>query len=114
TGLTTSVTGGSGTNLSLNFSTLKTMQDLAEFINAQPGYTASLPTDINPSLNPGEVLDRVTGVGICSTGSAITAGKLFGDAWTLFDHFQRFSGLVSATRDSFVGLPDEVSPKAFL
>lgn len=111
--LTTSVTGGAGAALNINFSEIQTLSDLADFINAQAGYTCSLPTAVNPALSP-SALDRVTGIGICSSGAGLTPGKLKADAYSVFDHFDRFSGLVDAERTSYLGLPDELTPKQFL
>lgn len=111
--LVTSVTGGSGSALNISFNDIKTLSDLAEFINSQTGYTCSLPTVINPSLSP-SVLDRVTGIGICSGAASLTPGKLKADSWSTFDHFDRFSGLMNVEETTHLGLPDEITPKQFL
>lgn len=111
--LVTAVTGGTGVALSLAFSTFKTLNDLAEYINSQTGYTASVPAGVNGAQSPA-VLDRVTTKGICSTFAGLKPGQLKADAFAFADYLDRFSSLVVAVRDSFLGLPDEVSPKTFL
>lgn len=111
--LTTTITGGGGASLNLAFTSFKKIKDLAEYINSQTGYTCSLPTEVNPSLSP-SVLDRVSAKGICSTGAGLTPGMLKADAYSFYIYLQNYSSLVTADRASYLGLPDEVSPKQFL
>jgi len=74
TALTTTVTGGSGANLSLDISNYATISDLADFINAQTGYKASVVAGSN-QLAPA-ALDKVSAIGICSTSATIKAGRI--------------------------------------
>lgn len=67
TTLSTTVAGGSGVNLSLNLAQFTTINDLAAYINAQPGYTASVGVAALGQL-PSIALDEVTA----------TAGTTFG------------------------------------
>lgn len=63
--LSTTVVGGSGSNLSINLDEYTTMADLAAFISSQAGYSA---TSIASSNNLSPVrLDEVTAVGIASS-----------------------------------------------
>ena len=57
TSLSTSVTGGSGANLTLNFSNYPTLSDLVGYINSQTGYTAAVATASVGQLSP-TILDQ--------------------------------------------------------
>jgi hypothetical protein len=65
--LSTTVVGGSGSNLSITLSNYVTLSDLADYINSQPGYSASVVA-VSTS-NSTSVLDAVSAIGICATGS---------------------------------------------
>lgn len=72
--LTTTVTGGSGANLSIEIAQYTTIANLAAFINSQTGYTAVCPPNAQ-QLAP-KALDQVTAIGICSTGAGLTPGRI--------------------------------------
>ena len=74
TTLTTTVTGGSGANLSIDLTQFQTVTDLADFINSQTGYKV-LATTAGVQLKPSD-LDKITAVEICSTGSNLRAGRI--------------------------------------
>jgi hypothetical protein len=74
TSLTTTVTGGSGTNLTIDMSQYRTVADLAGFINSQTGYTAAA-TPAGQQKAP-SALDVVTTIGIASTGSGLMPGRV--------------------------------------
>ncbi|CAK0741453.1 Tail sheath protein subtilisin-like domain-containing protein [Azospirillaceae bacterium] len=74
TTLSTSVSGGSGAALSIPLSQYNTISDLATFISAQTGYTAFCPSNAQ-QLRP-SALDKVTAIGICSTGSSLMPGRV--------------------------------------
>ncbi len=74
TAITTSVTGGSGANLSIDLSQYQTVSDLVDFINSQTGYKA-LATTAGVQLKPSD-LDKVTAIGICSTSSTVRPGRV--------------------------------------
>jgi len=59
TSLTTTVTGGSGANLTLNFSSYPTLSDLVGYINSQTGYMAAVGTTAVGQLSP-TILDQGT------------------------------------------------------
>jgi hypothetical protein len=63
--LSTSITGGSGANLSINLEEFTTLSSLATFINAQTGYTAQAVATASQASPV--ALDDVTAAGICST-----------------------------------------------
>jgi hypothetical protein len=50
TTLTTTVTGGNGSNLSINLSKFSTLADLASYINAQTGYVCSVSSTLYGQL----------------------------------------------------------------
>lgn len=72
--ITTAVTGGSGSNLSIPVGQFTTIGTLAAFINSQPGYSAAAAPAAN-SL-PVSSLDQVTAIGICSTAASIEPGRI--------------------------------------
>jgi hypothetical protein len=108
--LTTTVTGGSGANLSINMSQYKTVNDLASFISSQTGYTAvcaSGATQLAPST-----LDSVAAIGICSTGASLTPGRIKNSA-SAFQTVLATSPAVQFVATATAGLP-AVASAAFL
>lgn len=95
TQLTTSLTGASdgSVNLTVPFSTYSTLQELLNYINAQPGYTATAVTTNPYTFNPAQ-LDYVTAVNIKTTYSAYA--KLF----RVVEWVNANSALVKAARVS--------------
>jgi len=118
TGLSTTVTGGAGSNLNLTFSKYPTISDLCTFINAQPGYTCSVTTTLLGQKAP-TMLDEVSALGICSDFGNKT-GRLKVDAVTFFTNVQTLSsalqlGTTTATNIPAVsGLPAVVSATTYL
>ncbi len=83
TGLTTSVSGGSGANLAISFGSVEdpewpTLKDLADHINAQTGYTCTIGSAALGQKTPFH-LDEVSAVGICTTFGNAT-GRIKVDA----------------------------------
>lgn len=72
--LTTTVSGGPGSNLNIDIKQFATLQDLAAFIDAQPGYTAEATTE-GTNMKPMD-LDKVSGIGIAVSGTALMAGRI--------------------------------------
>lgn len=109
TTLSTSVTGGSGTDLSITLNQYTTVSELAAFINAQPGYTASA----SPSVTqlPPSALDQVSAIGIASSTSD-QPGRVKDSAYT-FQQILNTSIAVNFTPVATAGLPDP-SPLAYL
>lgn len=101
TTLTTSVTGGSGSNLSIQLSQYTTIAQLAAFIDAQPGYSASASS--SATQFPTSALDRVSAIGICSTG-AVQPGRVK-DSLYVFEQVMNTSTAVVFTNTAFAGLP---------
>lgn len=111
--LTTTVTGGSGANLSIQTSQFRTILDLATFINSQTGYTAvcaSLAQQLPPSA-----LDTVTAIGIDASGAGQTPGRVKNAAY----NFQ--TTMATSTAFTFTvgsngtaGLPNPMTNAAFL
>jgi hypothetical protein len=102
TTLTTTVTGGTGSNLSITLSQYTTISELAAFINAQPGYSASA----SPSVTqlPTSALDHVTAIGIASTAD-VQPGRVKDSAYT-FQQVLSTSTAVSFKPTAVAGLPD--------
>lgn len=105
-------TGGGASDLALNLSEYNTLLDLAEYINAQAGYSCSIPADINGGLPP-TVLDRVSTVGVCAGTAGLKSGKIKADSYSVQRWFDLNSQLVSVEQTTFLGFPDEVA-KTFL
>lgn len=103
TGLTTSVTGGSGANLTLVFSRYPTLNDLATYINSQTGYTCSLGSALLGQKSP-LMLDEVSAKGICSTfGNA--NGRIKIDAASFFDAVDTGSATVQLGTTTALNVP---------
>lgn len=113
TALTTSVTGGSGANLSLDLADYPTLADLASYIASQTGYTCSVGTAVLGTLPP-TALDDLSAVGICSTWGAAN-GRCKIDAFRLFDKISKESVLLQLqnadgdVEQASAGLPAPVS-----
>lgn len=110
TTLITSVTGGSGENLSVSLKSLVTIADLAGYINTKTGYTCSVGTTaLGQKLST--ALDRVSAAGICSTFGNPT-GRVKIDATVFFDAVQQNLGHVQLGTTTALnvraaaGLPD--------
>lgn len=113
--LSTTVIGGTGSNLSIILSEFVTISELADFINNQTGYTASAGSSAT-QLPPSSSLDQVTAVGIAVTNPALKSGRIKFDA---FDYSQRAneSSVVSFIGVANIGLPTQfpaASSKQFL
>ncbi len=111
----TTATGTGASSLSLTLASFNTLSDLASYIDAQTGYTCSIPSGINGSL-PTSVLDRVSAVGICASTTDLKPGQIKADSFEIQNWFNLNSQLTTISRDStigFVGLPD-AGAKAFL
>jgi hypothetical protein len=83
TALSTAVTGGSGGNLSITLADYADLNGLANFINAQTGYSCSISSAVLGTLPPTD-LDRVSAKGICSKWGAEN-GRIKVDAQKLFE-----------------------------
>jgi len=102
TTLTTTVTGGTGSNLSITLSQYTTISQLAAFINSQPGYSASAAPSAN-SL-PTSALDHVTAIGIASTEADTQPGRIKDSAYT-FQQQMNTSTALGFTPTATAGLP---------
>jgi hypothetical protein len=109
--LTTTVTGGSGANLSIALSQYSTIGTLATYISAQPGYSATALTSAQ-SLPP-SALDAVSAIGIASTGAGDQPGRVKDGAY----NFQ--TAMSTSTALEFVplatsGLPATMALPSYL
>lgn len=78
TTLSTVVTGGAGAALNIVLSQYATINDLAQFINSQPGYSCAAGSALGGQFSP-LALDEVTGAQIGNTNGALT-GRIKKDA----------------------------------
>lgn len=104
--LTTTVTGGSGGNLSINLSKISTISDLVTKINAETGYVAASGSTLQGQRSPG-VLDQMT-LDICSElGNA--PGRIKSDLWdlTVGDAGLANSILIEYAATATAGLPQD-------
>ena len=101
TTLTTAVTGGTGSNLSITLSQYTTIAQLAGFINSQPGYTASA----SPAATqlPTSALDQVTAIGI-ATSTESQPGRVKNSVYA-FQTQLNTSTAVGFTATAVKGLP---------
>jgi hypothetical protein len=113
TQLLTTVSGGSGSNLTLSLSNFRTLNDLAAYINAQTGYKASIPATVNGGLSP-TILDKVSAIGIASASGNESAGRIKADYYAVYRHVLANSSLIEVPASTTgKGLPDAMGP-AFL
>lgn len=109
--LTTTVTGGSGANLSIDLTQYTTVTDLATFISAQTGYTASATT-FGAQMQPRD-MDKVTAIGICASGAGLRPGRIKRSLKNFKDAIAT-SSAVDFEADEVEGLPTPMSVAAFL
>lgn len=100
--LTTTVTGGSGANQTINLSQIPTIKALSDLINSMAGYSASADTG-STSLSTA-VLDRVTAIGICSSGVSKQPGRVKKAAYS-FQKALSTSRYLSFSPTATAGLP---------
>lgn len=109
--LTTTVTGGSGSNLSIDLSQYSTVTDLAAFISAQAGYSAAA-TVAAAQMSPKD-LDKVTAIGICVSGSGLKAGRIKKSIKNFKDAIATSSAVEFVATD-VDGLPSPMASASFL
>jgi hypothetical protein len=109
--LTTTVTGGSGANLSLTLSNYKTVAVLASYIASQPGYSAAASPAAQQQ--PTSALDDVSAIGIASTGAGDMPGRVKNSLAT-FETVLGTSTALSFTATATAGLPAVMASPAFL
>ena len=109
--MTTAVTGGSGSNLSITLSQYPTIGALGSYISAQPGYTAS-PTTTSNSLPP-STLDEVSAIGIASTGAGDMPGQIKQSLYN-FEQAVSTTALVTFTATAIMGLPAPMAAFVYL
>jgi len=109
--LTTTVTGGSGANLSIQLNQYNTLADLASYISSQTGYTAS----VNPASTQTSpvMLDNVSAIGIASTEAALKPGRIKKGAANVEKQLSQ-SNVLDFIPTATAGLPDTMASKAFL
>lgn len=108
--LTTTVVGGSGANLAISLSDYRTVADLAAFIAAQTGYSASASASVQQSAP--SVLDEVTAQPIASTGS-VKPGRIK-NAASQWAKVVATSRAVAFTATAKAGLPAPMANAVFL
>jgi hypothetical protein len=111
TQLTTTVTGGSGANLTILLSQYSTLQAMADFINSQTGYSASV--EASSIQSPTSALDRVSAIGICSTAASLKPGRIK-KAMSNFKSAMATSQVLEFVQTDFDGLPTPMANFAFL
>lgn len=115
TTLTTTVTGGAGTNLSINLADFPTIADLATFISSQAGYSAA-PGTTTLGQQPSTALDRMTTT-LCGEW-ATRPGRIKIDAFRFFNKVSEDSLLVQlgtgTPARAAAGLPAPTASLAFL
>ncbi len=109
--MTTTVTGGSGANLSIDLTQYATVTDLAAFISAQAGYSA-VATTFGAQMSPRD-LDKVTAIGICVSGAGLKAGRIKKSLKNFKDAIAT-SSAVEFTATDVDGLPSPMASAAFL
>jgi hypothetical protein len=108
--LTTTVSGGAGSDLNLKLSDFKTLKELADLINSKAGYSCSVVLTL-AQASP-SVLDQVSDVGICTTTS-VDVCKLKKASYNFVSKVSQ-SSAVDFLATSFVGLPDLTESSIYL
>lgn len=109
--LTTTVTGGTGSNLSLKLADYTTLATLAAFINSQEGYTAI--ASVGSTQNAPSVLDQVSAIGIATTNANLRSGRVKKSV-SNFSLVLNQSSALSFEATAVAGLPAEMATNAFL
>ena len=109
--LTTTVTGGSGANLSVSLSTYKTIATLAAYIATQPGYSATAAP--SAQQQPPTALDDVIAIGIASTAPGDMPGRIK-DSLATFEAVMGTSIALNFTATATSGLPAVMASPVFL
>jgi len=110
--LTTSVTGGSGTNLSIILNSVNTISDLCALISSNAGYYAQPGSGTDAQRSP-MILDQVSNVGICSDVASTAPGLIKRDIWDLTagpGNIAASSIQVTYMPIATAGLPDDEGP----
>ena len=109
--LSTTVTGGSGENISIQLSQYSTIGVLAGFIASQPGYSCS----VVPAANqlPASALDSVSAIGICSTGAGDEPGRIKSGLYA-FEQAMSISRIMTFAATATAGLPAPMANPAYL
>jgi hypothetical protein len=109
--LSTVVTGGAGAALSVDLSSFSTVADLAAFIASKPGYSASASA-LAQQMKPAD-LDRVSAIGICSSGAGLKAGRVKKSLANVKAAIAT-SAAVDLEPTATAGLPSPISSFSFL
>jgi hypothetical protein len=99
TTISTAVTGGTSTALSIPIDQFATIEELVSYLNTKPGYTATL-ANADQGQQPLSVLDRVSAVDITSAATVVRNAK---DIQDFFATSQLVDFTVGASGN--VGLP---------
>jgi hypothetical protein len=115
--MTITPVGGSISPLVIRLNKYKTLQNLADFINTQTGFAASVPVTRNKTL-PTSVLDMVQSVGALGAWSAgSTPARLKGDYYSFKTFLDNNFGLIAFAPGTLIlkaGLPAAEATAAFL
>jgi hypothetical protein len=109
--LTTNVTGGVGSNLSIDLTQYTTVTDLAAFISSRPGYSAAATT-FGAQMNPKD-LDKVVNIGICASGASLKPGRIKKSLKNFKDALAT-SAAVDFVSTDVDGLPSPMTSYVFL
>lgn len=109
--LTTTVTGGTGANLTIDMSQFRTIADLAAFINAQPSYSASASAAAQQQTT--DKLDSVTAIGMASTNTGVKPARIK-SASAAFQSVMATSRGLSFVPTATAGLPTPSTAPTYL
>lgn len=110
--LTTVVTGGTGSNLSITLSAFPTINDLVSYINQQTGYKAIAATAAEGTRSP-IVLDKGAFTAAATGDAAIYPARIKRDAWD-FEQAVLGSAVVGFTDVALIGLPEATAQATLL
>lgn len=110
--LSTTVTGGSGANLSIPLSQFSTISQLVAFIASQTGYSAVCPASAQQL--PPSALDQVSAQGIASSGAGLLPGRIKDAAYNFNNAMATSVLLFAPGTGGHAGLPAPTAAPAFL
>lgn len=111
TTLSTTVVGGTGSNLSITLANFATLADLAGFINSQTGYVAKVGNTLLGTLSPSKLDQGIFGAA-SSISSSLYPARIKRDLSKFVDQANALTA-IDFVATAVKGLPD-VSPIAYL
>lgn len=112
TNFTVTVSGGAGSTLTIPVAQYSTISDLVTFINTKTAFSATVSSGAE-QLSP-SVLDKVTSVGVASSGAALKPGRIKRAAKSFFNAVNNSALGFTVLSGGSQGLPKVMASPVFL